>query len=62
MYIMLNCLKLLIRGYLTQLVHKRAIIVFQFNQFLDSRAEIHQIFWLFFWKIFRTSNFHSEIT
>ena len=51
MYIMLNCLKLLIRGYLTQLVHKRAIIVFQFNQFLDSRAEIHQIFQLFLWKM-----------
>ena len=49
---MLNSLKLLIRCYLTQLVHKRYII-FQFNQFLDSRAEIHQILWLFFGK-FRT--------
>ena len=25
---------------------------FQFNQFLDSRAEIHQLFALIFWKIY----------
>ena len=35
-------------------------LFFQFNQFLDSREEIHQIFALFFGK-FRTSKSHSEI-
>ena len=33
---------------------------FWFNHFLDSRAEIHQIFAMVFWK-FKTSKSHSEI-
>ena len=43
---------------MTYLVYKRAFI--QFNQFLDSRADIHQIFALVFGK-FKTSEGHSEI-
>ena len=45
---MLNSPVLSITGYLTYLVYKR-VFIFQFNQFLDSRAEIHQIFvcWFF---------------
>ena len=44
--------KLLITVYSTQLVHKRNIYFPLFNQFLDSKAETHQIFPLFFWKIY----------
>ena len=43
--------------------NEQFIILFmvRFNQFLYSRAQIHQIFQLFFGK-FKASNFHSEIT
>ena len=40
---MLNSPVLSIMGYLTYLVYKR-VFIFQFNQLLDSRAEIHQFF------------------
>ena len=30
----------------------KGTLFFQFDQFLDSRAEIHKTFPLFFWKIF----------
>ena len=32
-------------------MYKKGPLFFQFNQFLGSRAEIHQIVALFFWKI-----------
>ena len=47
--------KLLITVYSTQLVHKRNIYFPLFNQFLDSKAETHQIFLL-------ENLWHSEIT
>ena len=36
-------------------------LFFQFDPFLDSRAEIHQIFSLFIFGKFKTSKSHSEI-
>ena len=42
-------------------VYIKEPLFFQFNEFLDSRAEIHQIFAMFFFGKFKTSKSHSEI-
>ena len=43
------------------LLNIKGPLFFQFNQLLDSRAEVHQIFELFFFGKFKTSESHSEI-
>jgi hypothetical protein len=57
---MLNSPFLLIRGYLTYLVYKKAF--FQFNQFLDSGAEIHHNFLVAFLENLRDQKVILKLT